>query len=156
MRTLITGALLAAATLAPAAVFADDALFKARAWTRVSEQRLDRVLGDYAPASSRPATKIGEVAMVMDDSGALSNPQMTRSTGEPGADALLMNAAERLDRLPTPPEAIDARTVLLRVAFVTPSGVAPWQQYRPERQPFVYVEQAARESDKAVVIGAVR
>lgn len=155
MRMFFTGALLAAAALAPA-VFADNALYEARDWARASEQRLDRVLGDYTPVSTRPATKVGEVSMTMDDAGNLTNPQMTRSTGEPGADAVLMTAANRLDRLPAPPRAIEARNVLLRVAFITPSAVAPWQEYRPQRQPYVYVEQAERKADKTVVIGAVR
>lgn len=154
MRMLISGALVAAMLL-PTAAFADEALFEASDWRRLSERRLDRVLGDYDPASTRPAVKIGEVSMAMDDSGVLTNPQMTRSTGEADADATLMRAAERLNALPAPPEAIDARTVLLRVAFVTPSGVAPWQENLPQRQPFVFVEQAENGSG-AVVLSAVR
>ncbi|MBC6983673.1 hypothetical protein [Caulobacter sp. 17J80-11] len=158
MRKLLTGAVFAVATLVPAAtVFASDPLFERQNWTQASERRFDRALGDnYLPASSRPATKIGEVSMAMNDRGDLSNPQMTRSTGEANADAMLMTAANRLDNLPKPPSSVAARTVLLRVAFITPSGVAPWTQFRQGRQPYVYVEQAERNSDSVVVIGAVR
>lgn len=137
MRRVLASAFAAALLLSPAAVGAAPA--DRDAWVKAAEQRLDKVLKD-AVGFSTPGTRIGEVRMKVDSQGQTSGFEMIRSTGTPQNDAVVMEAAEDLGRLPPPPASVLGRPIVVRVSFITPTDIEA-RRGKPELKPYVYIEE---------------